>query len=314
MVSHKALVLVNGDENQYFPDKLDYCYLRHLYDSNSLGYRIFRKAVLKYGIVCFKKSILSNWLALIDIVDVVVLFDTGNAPYITRLLKQLKPKLRVIVWYWNSVSSSVDINTFDRNSVEFWSFDQADCQKYGMRYNTQFFIEENLANIEMQNNGSDVFYVGFDKDRSKILAELRDILKNSGISYNFNLVAYHNSTNPYGIEYRLPITYREVLQNIKSSKAVIDLVADWQEGLTLRPLEALFMKKKLITNMKRIQTYDFYNPNNIYILGVDDQDRLGEFIQSKYDESNNAEMKQNYSFRSWLERFMEINTEKNERG
>ena len=76
-----------------------------------------------------------------------------------------------------------------------------------------------------------------------------------------------------------------------------------QEGLTLRVLEALFYSKKLITNNKNIKKYDFYNPNNIFIWGVDDEKNLLNFINSDYI-TIEENILNRYSYDSWINRFI----------
>ena len=89
------------------------------------------------------------------------------------------------------------------------------------------------------------------------------------------------------------------------------MVAEWQDGITLRPLEAFFLKKKLITNMKNIVKYDFYNSNNIFILGVDDFNKISEFINSPFDDKDYNRIVEKYCFRGWLKRFYDKKEEGN---
>lgn len=302
----KKLILVNNEKNEYFPEDIPYCYLRFLYVSNSFINRIARKIFLKLKIDPAISFIFQTWIKDVNNVDTIILFDTGNAPYISSFLRRKFPEKRIIIWYWNPVSGSIPYANFDSKGLEFWSFDPTDCEKYGFKYNTQFFISKNSNKVFSSLNQQDVFYVGADKNRSKILADLKRIFDKNNISYYFNLVRFHNSTNEFGIEYMKPLSYAAVIENIKNSKVIVDLVADEQTGLTLRPLEALFYKKKLITNMKTIKQYDFYNQHNIFIIGMDNDDTLKQFIESDYDESNHEELTFKYEFRSWVNRFDDV--------
>lgn len=302
----KKLILVNNENNEYFSEDIPYCYLRFLYVSNSFINRIARKIFLKLKIDSAISFIFRTWIKDVNNIDTIILFDTGNAPYISSFLRRKFPEKRIIIWYWNPVSGSIPYENFDSKGLEFWSFDPTDCEKYGFKYNTQFFISKNSNKVFSGLNQQDVFYVGADKNRSKILADLKRIFDENNISYYFNLVKFHNSTNEFGIEYMKPLSYAAVIENIKNSKVIVDLVADEQTGLTLRPLEALFYKKKLITNMKTIKQYDFYNQHNIFIIGMDNDDTLKQFIESDYDESNHEELTFKYEFRSWVDRFDDV--------
>lgn len=288
----------------YFSMALDCCYSESLYHGNGMLNRILRKVILRYNLYGLERVLFSGWDAYLDRVNTVILFDTRNAPYICDYIKRRNSQIRLILWYWNPIARSVPIERFQDKDIEIWSFDPEDCETYGLRRNTQFFIPENLQDLQSV-AGRDVYYVGADKNRAATLAELAKVLDSQQISHHFHLVRYKNSTNHSGIEYQQPITYKEVLSNIQASKAVLDLVGETQSGLTLRPLEALFMKKKLITNMSAITEYDIYNPNNIFILGKDDNANLRSFIESPYDENNHAVLIKKYSFKNWVKRFYE---------
>lgn len=298
----KPLVLINQTDNDYFPHEMESCVIRVLYSSNSVVNRITRKLVLRYNISHGIRYIFKHWMKDVEKADTIIIFDTGNASYISSFLKKSYPSKRVIIWYWNSVTESISVETIDKG-VEIWSFDPEDCKRYGMRFNTQFFIEDNLKRRQTMNHLYNVFYVGADKDRARYLKKLKDIFQKNNISYYFNLVKYHNSTNEVGIEYKQALSYKEVLGYIYNSKVLVDLVADWQSGLTLRPLEALFYQKKLITNMKKIMNYDIYNRNNIFIIDVDSWEELPAFIMGKYDDEQHDELCQKYSFDNWIKRF-----------
>lgn len=265
--------------------------------------RIIRKAILRYHIYGLERILFRSWDAYLDHVSTVILFDTGNAPYICDYIKRRNSQIRLILWYWNPIDRTVPIEQFEGKDIEIWTFDPEDYETYGLRSNTQFFISENLCDLQ-EMPGDDVYYVGVDKNRAVILSELSKVLDAQGISYHFHLVKCKNSTDSYGIEYQEPITYKEVLSHIQSSRVVLDLVGETQSGLTLRPLEALFLKKKLITNMSAITNYDIYNSNNVFILGEDNYEGLKAFIDSPYDETNYDALINKYAFKNWIKRFV----------
>src|SRR5690606_39098696 len=62
------------------------------------------------------------------------------------------------------------------------------------------------------------------------------------------------------------IPFSEIFKYSENSKIVIDIAHANQKGLSMRPFEALGLKRKLITNNTDIKNYDFYNPNNIFII------------------------------------------------
>jgi hypothetical protein len=51
----------------------------------------------------------------------------------------------------------------------------------------------------------------------------------------------------------------------------------------MRIMESLIHNIKLITDCSYLVNYDFYNENNIFILGKDDFNRLSEFMNTPYE-------------------------------
>lgn len=303
------LILINQENNMYFPPKVNNATLVSLYSNNNKICRIYRKLILKFSVWPLEYLLFYKWIHSVKNYKTIIVFDTGNAFYIIKMLKKRYPKHRIILWYWNSVTESIDCKKFKKLDIEMWSFDPSDCNKYKMFYNNQFFIEENKPEKKLSNYVRDVFYVGVDKNRGKLLSELKVIFEKQNISYFFNLVQYKNISNKSDIPYQSPLIYKDVLNYINESKVIIDLVAEWQTGLTLRPVEALFLRKKLITNMPSIVQYDLYNPRNIFVLGNDDINSLKDFITSDYDASNNITLEKKYSFQGWVHHFFEYKKE-----
>ncbi len=86
------------------------------------------------------------------------------------------------------------------------------------------------------------------------------------------------------------------------SKSILDFVSIGQSGLTIRPLEALFLKKKLITNDKFIKNFDFYHPDNVFILGKDKMEYLSDFLEKPFIEIEES-ITSKYDFSNWIKRF-----------
>ena len=72
-----------------------------------------------------------------------------------------------------------------------------------------------------------------------------------------------------------------------------------QTGLTMRTIETLGAKKKLITTNPHVKEYDFYRPENILIV-----DRYNPVITKEFLDAPWKEIPENiykkYSISSWL--------------
>ena len=86
------------------------------------------------------------------------------------------------------------------------------------------------------------------------------------------------------------------------SRCVLDSAQAGQIGLTIRVLEALGAKKKLITTNKDIVNYDFFCPDNIYVYdGSIDLDSC--FFKEPYKEIDKR-IYEKYSLRHWLKEIL----------
>ena len=118
----------------------------------------------------------------------------------------------------------------------------------------------------------------------------------------FHITPVRKKAKGYEKWYKNRMPYNEVLQYIEKSKAILDYVSDNQSGLTLRPLEAMFFRKKLITNDISIINRDFYKKENIFILGKDDISDLVDFLNNDYVKID-QKILDRYDFINWIERF-----------
>ena len=302
-----ALILIDNNRNDFFLPRIGSNDIFELYKSNSKFNRILRRIVFKFHLP-FSRLFFTPWCDQNRNYDKVIMFDTGNAKYLIAKIKKYYPKARIIIWYWNSVQKTINTEDVRRDDVELWSFDPNDCQKYDMKYNTQFFIEHGEAEAPLTEpvTGRDVFFIGTDKGRIKQLTKLKSLLDQFDISSDFYIVGDTANEIPgWNVNYNPPLNYQQVLERNRGAKAIVDIVSDGQNGLTLRPLEALYMKKKLITNMKTISRFKLYNQNNIIILDEISEESIKRFIDTPYDEKCYMELKSYYSFEKWVERFDE---------
>ena len=223
-------------------------------------------------------------------VETIIVFDSAYNPYAVKIMRNKCKDCKIILYYWNHINEHSKKFLEDKNIDEFWTFDTSDAKKYNVNYNSQFYTK----NIELERNDFiyDVLFLGRAKNREEILLDLSDKLKQRGINSKNIIIENEKDFVPY----------EEYLKLLPKTKVILDIVDGKQAGLTLRPMEALFFNKKLITNNLDIVNYDFYNPNNIFILGKDDISNIKQFIDSSY-EPVNEEIVNYYDFEEWVKRF-----------
>lgn len=104
-------------------------------------------------------------------------------------------------------------------------------------------------------------------------------------------------TNPSWLIFSY-IPAKEVAQINLSSKAILDYTDSFQSGLSMRTIESIGLRKKLITNNKAIMKYDIYNTNNIY-LATGNCFIPKEWFQTDYKQQEDVRFK--YSLAFWID-------------
>lgn len=223
---------------------------------------------------------------------------------VAKWIKINFPEKRVILWYWNPVNTTCLPTKISDRYCEKWSFDESNCEEYHLKFNPQYYFKTmSLPEDRPENN---LFFVGSANNKGKRVKKVEEIYaycKENGIPVDINLVGdTSNLTYPeLSAEY---FSYKEILEHIGKTTALLEILQDTQSGPTLRTMEALFFGRKLVTNNTRIKSYLFYNPNNIFILGEDDLKNLKCFLQSDYQKIP-EDIVDYYEFNNWLKRFLD---------
>lgn len=91
----------------------------------------------------------------------------------------------------------------------------------------------------------------------------------------------------------------DVAKIINQSNVVLDVQHPKQTGLTMRTIEMIGMKKKLITTNQSIKEYDFFNPENIAVIDREEMQIPEGFLEKPYQKiPENIYYK--YSLENWI--------------
>lgn len=277
-------IILKNKKDIYFFNKISKKYnIEELYflNTDKLLFKLLKK---------IKIFILGKWKKEINKYDKFIIFESLYNEKVTKKIKRTKKENKVILYFWNYIDDNNKYILNDKNIDEFWTFDKNDAQKYNMKYNPQFYIKN--IKIQGEQNKYDVLFLGRPKTRKKDIVDLEKKLKEEGIQTNFKII---ENEKDY-------VSYDEYLKMIAESKCILDYNQEGQVGLSLRPMEALFLERKLITNNTDIKNYDFYNHDNIFILGEDNINEIKEFINKPYKKID-QDIIDYYDFDQWLNRF-----------
>ncbi len=243
----------------------------------------------------FEKTCYGSWKRRIKDGDTVILFDNLFSLYILKYLRERFPNSRIIFWLWN-IGKSDEIAKY-KEMVEVWCFDKAECEKYGYKYNIQFHVGLYPRKIKRQTT-YDFVYVGRDKGRQALLNEIVQELDKNGMTYNIHIVKPERKEFSHFHYHNHSLKYQRYLKILSGAKVIIDITQDNQEGMTLRLLEALLLKRKILTNNPHYIEYGMVDRNDIFVWGLDDDLQLGEFCNSSF-----CSLKENDMLNKWYGNF-----------
>lgn len=298
----KSLIVVNN-ENQYFfpfvPQNIEIHSVRKPLNAffhflAALCLRLNINAVFSYA----------SWYKRISSYDQIVFFETAVS---TALIKQLKKKVnnraRIVFYLWNPLKNDKKLIQHIlqlKKIVPIYSYDPVDCQRFNLFFAPMLYTRNlKLPNVPQKN---DLVFLGYAKGRESLLKKIYNYCAAEGLKTDFHIVSKEMKDEQTGyVVSSRRVSYGEYLQRIACSRAILDLVQEGQSGLSLRALESLFLKKKLITNNSQIEKYDFFRPENIYVLKSDNIQGIKDFLQAPCCDIDEKILFE-YDIEKWIER------------
>lgn len=232
-----------------------------------------------------------------------------------KTLFQLHPESETIIYHWDSIANNHNARKLLQYFDYTFSFDRYDCLQYGINFLPLFYFNEyKIVSKTKESLKFDLLFVGtVHSDRYKLISTIANQIKEFGgscFTYFFfqNKIMYYRyivlNKEIRGIPSKeihfVPILKPDLLNLYEQSKIIVDIQHPKQTGLTLRCMEALGAKRKLITTNKDIIEYDFYNPTNILIVDRNNPIIPKSFVESTYEDLP-EEIYQKYSISSWVD-------------
>ncbi|WP_351019038.1 hypothetical protein [Shewanella sp. AC91-MNA-CIBAN-0169] len=250
-----------------------------------------------------------------DYDKIVVIKGEGVGQKLLMKLKSLFPKAELIFYNWDSFKNNsllpAEFHLYDKVK----SFDGDDCKENNKVEHLALFYS-NEFKLDKAVNVDFVFYFAgtLHSNRYKDVKDVVSLVEGTGKSY----IYFYCQSRPifylkklFGkLPKELSITEvgfdkkskEELRVLLLKSNCVIDFSHYLQVGLTMRTIEALGMKKKIVTNNSSVINYDFYNENNIYVLG-ESSFTLDEFLLKPYIDLPDAIYKK-YDIDNWVVRLI----------
>lgn len=212
------------------------------------------------------------------------------------LLGYLKKKSdKLVAFYFDAISNIPQqeflIPLFD----EVYSYEKGDVEKHDLRFITNFIPFDRIE----KKKGTGVFNISSYDERYEVIRSIAEQLRDYG--FPFRIIVRKEDPFPSDTIEVVPdyLSLEEVQEHILSSKILLDVQKEDQQGLSFRVFEALGYNKKLITSNKDVVTYDFYNPTNILVIDKKDPEIPEEFLHSPYTPVP-EEIKNRYRRDHWI--------------
>lgn len=243
--------------------------------------------------------------------NIDVLFCIQYTPFskwfIDRL-KELNPDVRTLLFLWDDIATYPKFKDYYEKFDKVYSFDKTDCIKNGkFMYLPDFYLNDTES--KDNNIKYDICFIGSLNNRGvkrvKFLKELETFCKYNNLRPylhlryypnpgHMNIIKwilanketkklfnYLNSAEKYDFmkDKNIPLSDVENIQN--NSKCLVDINYGNRSGYTLNVISAIAKGKKLITTNKNIVNENFYNPNNIYVVDIDNPVFSMDFLMSE---------------------------------
>lgn len=281
------------------------------------------------GLIKVKKNMIEP---LIDKYFNKILDETKNKSYdfvliinckvfsteMVKLLRKSQPSAKFVLYMWDSLTLYPNVKELLPAFDETYSFDLEDCEnvkelRFLPLFYTKIYGELGKESSNYSNRKYDITSIcTAHPNRYEILRKIVPYLKDRGINvfsymfinklqyiYNKTFVEEFKGAKSSEFKYKT-LSEQEIISILKDTKAVFDIQHSKQSGLTMRTIETLGSKRKLITYNKDIKKYDFYTEDNVLILNDNNWDTIPEFIKREYVPLA-EEIYNKYSLRSWIE-------------
>ena len=267
------------------------------YVEPNILFRIFRE-------ICFRCKFLPHKIWFNKVIkerpySYIIVHD----PLITRefldWVKSNQPHAQLNYIYTNMVGKSRHLFPDEiPDSWRIWTYDDHDGECYGLRV----FHENAYFKSFVKQRGDveyDVLFVGRDKGRGEYLLQLEKRLNELNLKTKFIITADGRLSRRKAY-YQKEISYKDLINLIVKSRAILNISMPNQKGITMRDLESIFLGVKLITTNKNIINTDIYNPDNVYIINDSNIDDLPDFLNKEYVPTP-QETLMNHSFSHFLD-------------
>lgn len=250
--------------------------------------------------------------------DVDIVFMIAEAAVDEKLVDSIKKRYKrafYILYLWDSVNNCKNVLDYYKKFDRVWTFDKSDSEKYGWRYRPLFYISQLVKNRNKIYDISCICTVS--EDRINMIYQLKKQAERRNLQvyvYLYSPVLTYIKNRVFlrreafrklklrDIKFR-PLSLEKTNAIYGKSKCVIDYASKTQTGMTMRTIEALGHKCKLVTNNATIKAADFYDERNVFYCNEECLEIPTGFCTDDYQEVDRS-LYDKYSLKSWIEEIL----------
>lgn len=244
-------------------------------------------------------------ISQLDMLDYVLVIrpDAFPIPVIQELKKKTK---KLIAYQWDGIEKFPEVKKYFHLFDTFFCFDSAD-EKNNIKPITNFYFDCIPPVYKDYNAQKPEFYfVGlYWENREKKIDRFISAVSKMEVELSI-FIQYNDKSeikNPKIKYIKERITFLENLRNVEKADVLLDFVDPIHNGLSIRFFEAIYYKKKVITDNQTVKDYDFYHPDNIFVLD-ENFDQIDSFLNTPYRDLS-EEIVKKYGFTNWIKQITE---------
>lgn len=253
-----------------------------------------------------------------DVEQILIIKGEGVSKATIAEMRTRFPKARIVFYLWDSLVNTPGAEEKYKLCDAAFSFDLRDCDSRLDLNHLPLFHSKSEQETSIK-PGFAAFVGTLHSNRYPLIQSLgEEIEKITGIApflyfhypnrWLFKVLKVLKKSFRMVSEDELhfvPLPRDQFLKIDAEAQIAIDITHPKQSGLTMRTIEALGSGKKLITNNKTVQRYDFYTPENCYVTKDRDRAGLVDFLESNY-QTPPRDLVEKYHIDSWLRMLLDI--------
>lgn len=234
--------------------------------------------------------------------------------FFLKKIKNIYSNAQFILYMWDSIFNKQNTVNYLHFFDKVFSFDKIDCERLKVNFLPLFYLDDySQINSIQQKYDYDLLFVGtVHSDRYQLIKNIEyNIEQQGGKSFiyfffpskilYYKMKLQNNFLRATSVkDFYFKSLSKESLVNLyASSRIIIDIQHPKQTGLTIRCIETVGAKRKLITTNQYIKEYDFYSEQNILVIDRSNPVIPQDFLNLPYSEISDDIYKK-YSIQNWI--------------